>query len=67
MNDDETSVKLGNKNSLAFQPGCAIFAKIDVGVGWEVAFMVREESARIPHLGRWVILRTGSSSISWGD
>ena len=30
-----------------------------MGVGWEVAFMVREESARIPHLGRRVILRTG--------
>jgi hypothetical protein len=41
------------------RPGSAIFAKVNVGVGWEVAFMVREESARIPYLGRQVVLRTG--------
>jgi len=41
------------------RPGMAVFMKIKTGAGWEVAFMVREESARIPHLGREVILRTG--------
>jgi hypothetical protein len=46
---------------MAARPGFAIFAKVNVGAGWEVAFMVKEESARIPHLGGVVFLRTGLS------
>ena len=46
-------------------PGSATFSKIDFfdregrTRGWEVAFMVREESQRIPLLGRVIQIRTG--------
>jgi hypothetical protein len=46
-------------------PGSAIFSKVKFfdregrTRGWEVAFMVREESQRIPLLGRVVQVRTG--------
>jgi hypothetical protein len=42
----------------ASPPGSALFCRVNVGSGWEVAFLIREESERIRQFSRVIEIRS---------